>query len=183
MSETWKECIGFHEYEVSDTGKVRNQETKLILKQQTQNSGYRLVHLRKNKKRYAVTVHRLVLFAFVGSSNGKHCDHKNGNKTDNRLENLHWVTPAENMKNQTTRQRMRDHSAKNFQGCFGSKHPKSRKVYCPELDRVFGSMMEAERITGIDRASIGHACRGRKQKTAGGYQWIYANKGGSNVSQ
>ena len=70
MIETWKECIGFPEYEVSDTGKVRNKETKLILKQPTQHSGYRMVPLRKNTKRAADTVHRVVCFAFVGSANG-----------------------------------------------------------------------------------------------------------------
>ena len=43
-------------------------------------------------------VHRLVLSAFTGGDRpGKHCDHKNGVRHDNRLDNLRWTTPAENL--------------------------------------------------------------------------------------
>ena len=45
------------------------------------------------------TIHRLVLDAFVGEKlKGMQCNHKNGIKTDNKLENLEWVTPSQNRK-------------------------------------------------------------------------------------
>ncbi len=59
--------------------------------------GYNTVSLRKNKKSYKKFVHRLVLEAFAGDCpDGQQCRHLNGNRKDNRLENLKWGTRSEN---------------------------------------------------------------------------------------
>lgn len=49
---------------------------------------------------------------------------------------------------------------------------KKRKVYCVELDKVFNSMTEAGEELNLDITSIGRCCKG-KQKTCGGYHWMY----------
>ena len=67
----------------------------------------------------------------------------------------------------------------------GKKHPISeeaklrmiyskscKQVYCIELDVIFESVTVAAKAIGIDRSCISNACRG-KQKTAGGYTWMY----------
>jgi hypothetical protein len=61
-------------------------------------NGYLIVSLRRGGKRSNKYVHRMVLEAFVGPAPGPghHGAHANGTKTDNRLENLRWATPAEN---------------------------------------------------------------------------------------
>lgn len=60
--------------------------------------GYCIVTLRKGKKRYNRKVHILVLEAFKGPKpEGKLSAHENGVRTDNRVDNLNWKTPKENM--------------------------------------------------------------------------------------
>lgn len=49
---------------------------------------------------------------------------------------------------------------------------KKRKVYCVELDKVFNSATEASEELNLDITSIGRCCKG-KQKTCGGYHWMY----------
>ena len=60
-------------------------------------NGYVYVTLCKNGKKEVFRLHRLVLMVFVGPSDLE-CNHKNGNKSDNRLCNLEYVTRSENMK-------------------------------------------------------------------------------------
>jgi hypothetical protein len=60
-------------------------------------NGYRMVTLRKDGRTWTKSVHQLVLTAFVGNAaEGQECRHLNGDKDDNRLENLAWGTRSEN---------------------------------------------------------------------------------------
>lgn len=62
-----------------------------------QTNGYLHLHGSLDSKPYHLLVHRLVLEAFVGPCpEGHQVGHLNGNRQDNRLENLAYVTPAEN---------------------------------------------------------------------------------------
>ena len=104
-NEVWKACIGFSEkYEVSNFGRIRSYSVKngaakrtstpLIIKGWKNTHGYQKVNI--NRK--SVSVHRLVAFAFIPNPENKRTvNHKNGIKTDNRIENLEWATMAENL--------------------------------------------------------------------------------------
>jgi len=60
-------------------------------------TGYLMVTLYKNRKRYMRLIHRLVLEAFIGEClEGMECRHLNGDRADGRLSNLKWGTPKEN---------------------------------------------------------------------------------------
>lgn len=89
---TWTPIDGTP-YEVSDTGGVRRNGR--LLRPYTLASGYLMVTLHFQGQKQRRFVHRLVLGAFRGPS-PLWTDHKNANKQDNRLENLEYVTPAEN---------------------------------------------------------------------------------------
>lgn len=81
----------------SDGGTTTRPEA--ILAQQTNEWGYMTVGLNKNRKRKHMLVHRIMLLAFVGECpDGMEINHKNGNKNDNRLENLEYCTHSENQK-------------------------------------------------------------------------------------
>ena len=61
--------------------------------------GYRSVSMQKNKKQYNRLVHRLVAQAFIQNPEGKkEVNHKDGDKENNSVENLEWMTPQENIK-------------------------------------------------------------------------------------
>ena len=96
--EQWHHCeVPYTRYEVSNLGRVRNAHTGQIIKPYKQNRGYRLVKLSYKGFQKDFLIHRLVATAFVpGWRKGLEVNHKNGIKTDNRAENLEWVTHIEN---------------------------------------------------------------------------------------
>ena len=84
-------------YEVSSKGDVRNSTTGKILKPCDNSNGYFYAHLYKNRQRKAVGIHRLAAFAFIENPNDlPEVNHLNGDKHDNRIENLEWCSPGEN---------------------------------------------------------------------------------------
>ncbi len=71
--------------------------------------GYLQVYVRINGKRYAKHIHRLVAETFIPNPENKPCiDHINGNKLDNRVENLRWATHKENSNNPVTIERFKN---------------------------------------------------------------------------
>lgn len=62
------------------------------------NTGYLVVQLRSQGRQTGIGVHRLVLYAFVGPPPTSDCEgnHKDGNKHNNHISNLEWITPKGN---------------------------------------------------------------------------------------
>ena len=98
QEERWHKCeVPYTRYEVSNLGRVRNTHTGQVLRLRKRPDGYLdvLLHYKGQPKR--IYVHKLVATAFVeGWREGLEVNHKNGVKTDNRAENLEWVTSSEN---------------------------------------------------------------------------------------
>jgi hypothetical protein len=104
MQTVWRPIPGFEGvYEASSsgnirrTGKVAGAVVGRILKESTSKTGYRRVGLWSNGKCALTYVHRAVASAFHGPSDLA-VNHINGNKSDNRPENLEYVTAKENMR-------------------------------------------------------------------------------------
>jgi hypothetical protein len=108
--EIWKDVPQtFGQYQVSSLGRVRNtfrlfsgcvkikKCRKQILGQYSDNYGYLALNISLNNQRAYRKVHRLVAQTFIPNPENKpQVNHKNGIKTDNRVENLEWVTRKEN---------------------------------------------------------------------------------------
>ena len=101
MEEIWKPVEFLNgRYEVSNSGKLRNTKTKRELKAPINSHGYKSVVMRPketNGKAINVSIHKVVAKAFLGEKpDGYVINHKDGDKTNNTVENLEYVTPGEN---------------------------------------------------------------------------------------
>jgi len=111
MEEIWKEIKGYEGYyKVSNFGNVKSLRRKImtskghyhtvnsrvmVLKKDT--NGYSSVILSKNQITNQFRVHRLVADAFIPNVENLKCvNHIDGNKKNNKVENLEWVTHSEN---------------------------------------------------------------------------------------
>lgn len=100
--EEWRDVLGFEElYQVSNLGNVRTVKRgeATAMSQEEHWNGYLSVHLRNKGVERRASVHRLVAEAFIPNPDGlRDVNHKNGIKTDNRVENLEWLSHSDNIK-------------------------------------------------------------------------------------
>ena len=87
----------FPDYKITRTGKIWSTGKGRFLSPSVGKRGYLQIQLRKNKIRINKYIHTLLLETFVGQRpNGMECRHLDGNKQNNRLDNLCWGTSSEN---------------------------------------------------------------------------------------
>ena len=154
----------FTNYVIYSNGAVINKTTnRRIAQTQCKSTGYFMVSLWNNNKRRSCTLHRLLALAFLDNPrNSTEVNHKDGNKANNDLSNLEWVSHRENLQHAVNTGL---HSPK-----FTKRADVRKKIVCCNDGKVFESVKSASEhyhITNISSVLTG------KRKTAGGLRFEY----------
>ena len=200
MDEIWKDIKGYEgKYQVSNKGNIKSLKqfnkrgVDLIIKLGKNNTGYTIVRLTKNNKLKTPLVHRLVAQAFIPNPDNKpQVNHKNGNKADNTVENLEWVTRSENQKhayetglqqkmignlNPNYGKKGKEHPAfgykhteeaknkisKNHDDRSRGKHHLARRIECVTTGEVFECIRDAADKYKVNESTVGRWCRSEKE--------------------
>ncbi len=183
IEEIWKDVIGYEGYyQVSSIGRVRSLDRQLknnhttydlkgvILKNRITDRGYHTVQLSRKCRSKQKFVHRIIAESFFTKPiNATETNHKNGIRSDNRLENLEWVTHAENMQHSIKVLGRRPPTS-------GSSHYLSKRVGQFDLEdkliEIFESCGDAGRKTKSSYSSIARCAR-KERGTHLGFKWRY----------
>lgn len=168
--EVWKPVVGYEGiYQVSSLGRIWSERFQKIMSTHPM-AGYFGLCLCKDGKRASHFLHRLVAEAFLlRSAEQTQVNHKSLDRTDNSLENLEWTTPSEN----------RQHYYKH------RRNSKPIKVKQYSFDgtylETYKSLSNAQAVTGVDKKSISHCCKGTYRQ-AGGFVWKFAKEENHAIS-
>jgi hypothetical protein len=176
--EIWKDVEGFEgRYMVSNHGNVKslryyghNREHNLKLTQH--HTGYLMVQLNKHPSQ-SFLVHILVAKAFIPQTEGKTCvNHKDGNKTNNKVENLEWVTYAENTQHAIRTGLVNPHNASKR---IGKDHYSSKAVLQYDSDGIFirkwDCQSDAARYYSAKPSTLSN-CIDKPTKLFHGFMWV-----------
>lgn len=141
----YKTVTSYPNYEVSNTGLVRNRLTGRVLKPLILTKGYLGVRLYKEGNGKTLKIHRLVALAFVsGHFLFAQVNHIDGNKLNNHCSNLEWCTNTEN------------HSHKMAHGLNKSNRTYSESTYAKVID-MHNTGLSTRKIadaTGVSKSRV-----------------------------
>ena len=184
--EIWSDIPKFPKYQASTFGKIKNKETGVILRPYLSEWGYEAVHLRKDGKSHNRYIHKLVAETFIPNPDNKpEVNHEDGVKTNNRVDNLSWVTKSENNEH-AYRIGLKAASDKNRAQAYKmgtdprtrqaayDRHPDIRII---ETGEIFESNIAVANRLNCNVQNI-WACLHGKQKSCCGYhfEYVYDNK-------
>ena len=164
-NEVWK-SVPFKDYksqyQISSHGNVRNN--KGLILSPGKRAGYQSVCLYQNTISKSYKIHRIVALAFVPNEfpeENTQVNHIDGNKLNNRADNLIWTTVGEN----------NQHAIDTGLNPCTKRAVTGKNIHTGET-KTYPSLKAAKEDTGIDDASISNVCNGKRHH-AGGYIWKY----------
>lgn len=184
--EEWRDIKGYEGlYQVSNIGNVRSvthttvhRDGKVVryegktLTPHNGDNGYKCVNLSKNGLVNLANVHRLVAETFLPKDDGKNVvNHKDGNKHNNTVENLEWVTCSENSKH-AVRTGLLNMEPLIVAGSTARKKRIAQIDASGKTVKVFDSAVEAARQLGLSTGNIS-SCANGSRNTTGGYRWQF----------
>ena len=180
----WQDIPRFKgKFEASITGMIRNKETREYRKPYINDSGYFVVGIYDSTKKGTVhhRVHRLIAETFIPNPDNKRTvNHIDGNKLNNKVDNLEWATHRENLAHArniglvVTTERQRKTASENIKKNRLQAHPEKRCFSEDDAgNRIeFPSIREAAVYVQGSASAICLCCQGKK-KTHKGFRWGY----------
>lgn len=181
--ETWKSVVGYEGYyQISNKGNCRSILRSVLysdgriatfrsknMKPIFTNYGYIKFRLTKNGISKSCFAHRLIALTFILNPEKKpEVNHIDGNKLNNQLENLEWVTSSENINHSFNL----GYREKKFYGTSADLTIPIIQIVKGVNIKIWRSASEISAVLGLDSSSITKCCRG-KANTCGGYNWAY----------
>ena len=161
-----REIPGYPGYLASHFGEIWSEKRGRFASQFDNSKGYRQTGVFIDGKWKTVYVHRLIAFAFIPNPlNLPQVNHKNGNTSDNRPENLEWMTAAQNLKHA----RDTGLSPHNVETPLWAYNIRTREL------RFFESTRAAARYTNEDPSSFSRALHLPNRRIVG--EWLVAKPG------
>lgn len=147
--EFWKDIKGYEGlYQISNVGKVKSVKKNKILKPWI-TRGYLRIKLSKENKKTGFYIHRLVAEAFLPNEEElEEVDHINGDRLDNRVCNLQWLSKIENNRKKEA----------------GIGIP--RRVICVETGEIFETVQSAADSVNVLSSSMTRHLKGRRKTCA-----------------
>lgn len=198
--EIWKPIKEYEGlYEVSNLGRVRSLDKIVkkwdgerllkgrVLKENIGKFGYRKSILTKNHKAKTLLLHRLVANTFIPNPENKpQVNHIDGNKGNNNVDNLEWVTASENVKHAYSTE-LKNPSNKQIEKITQLGKESNKPIKQLDLEgntiNIWDSMTKASKDLNINLSSISMCCNknsSRKRLSAGGFKWEYIEIKGDN---
>lgn len=159
-NEEWRDVPGYEGlYAVNINSQVKSLHARNrngILPQRIDRGGYYTVKLSKRGKDSTQYVHRILALAYLRNDKNKCCvNHRNGQKLQNNIENLEWVTYAENSKHAI------------LTGLSKIPSKSSRQVYDTETNQYYPNMRQAAKAKGKSYLSFKKSIKEVKMNNTG----------------
>lgn len=197
MREHWQDIEGFEKiYQVSNLGNVRSLDRLLrngrnlkgrVLKKTPDKDGYLTITFSVNGKHACPKVHRLVAIAFIPNHESKsEVNHKDGDKTNNKVSNLEWVTRLENITHAYENGLKPLTTPKQQKAAANTAKMRRKPVVGTNVQtgvQVFFSSTHDAGRNGFHQGHIASCARGDyRYKTHRGYAWEYLNDPTEKIS-
>lgn len=164
-------------YGITNDGRLYSERSGKFLTPSKDRYGYLYYVISINGVRKTIKAHRLVAEAFIPNPDSKPTvNHKNGIRTDNRVDNLEWATAKEQIADAARREALPKVWARTDYQALGARRNFGRRktaVYNSNgLVGVYGSLMEAAKANDANYAKASECANGRR-KTAGGKRFCF----------
>ena len=179
MSEEWRDVPGYEGlYQASTLGRVRSlgfnkAKQSRILNGSVYKTGYHRVELWKDGTGKSHLLHRVIAVTFINKVEGKtYVNHIDGDKSNNAVANLEWVTQRENVNHYWRKLKNKPLALTTGR----DRSWRAKKVACVETGEIFPSIQAAAKFAGVHERLISAIVNGDPHRhRAGGYHWELAS--------